>query len=300
MESTNADTEPAGDDADALLEGAADDFFGGAGDEAADGGGSGAGADADAGAAAAAAAAGEDEPFPLRRLRPLVREREELDGNAYADAVADADADADGGGSGGGGSAAAPGEQQVAARSAELAAASKEEGNRLFAARDFEAAAACYTEALRRCPRGADGAAEAALAPQRAVFYCNRAACALALVPPRHEDAIYDCDRALELRPDYAKALARRAASLEATGALDEALRDLQALAAIDPRDQRAASEAARVLALTSERDEKLKAEMLDKLKGLGNSLLGNFGLSLDNFKAVQGPDGAYSISFSR
>jgi hypothetical protein len=40
---------------------------------------------------------------------------------------------------------------------------------------------------------------------------------------------------------------------------------------------------------------------MLDKLKGLGNSLLGNFGLSLDNFKAVKDEKtGSYSISFQR
>lgn len=39
----------------------------------------------------------------------------------------------------------------------------------------------------------------------------------------------------------------------------------------------------------------------LDKLKGLGNTILGKFGMSLDNFKAVQDPaTGSYSISFQR
>lgn len=34
-------------------------------------------------------------------------------------------------------------------------------------------------------------------------------------------------------------------------------------------------------------------------LKGLGNSLLGHFGMSLDNFKAVQDPvTGSYSLSY--
>ena len=41
--------------------------------------------------------------------------------------------------------------------------------------------------------------------------------------------------------------------------------------------------------------------EMLGKLKELGNSLLGKFGMSLDNFKAVKDPaTGSYSISFQR
>ena len=41
--------------------------------------------------------------------------------------------------------------------------------------------------------------------------------------------------------------------------------------------------------------------EMLGKLKDLGNTLLGKFGMSLDNFKAVKDPQtGSYSISFQR
>ena len=38
-----------------------------------------------------------------------------------------------------------------------------------------------------------------------------------------------------------------------------------------------------------------------DKLKDLGNSILGNFGLSLDNFKTVQDPKtGSYNIQFEQ
>lgn len=41
----------------------------------------------------------------------------------------------------------------------------------------------------------------------------------------------------------------------------------------------------------------KMKDEALGKLKDLGNSILGNFGLSLDNFKMQQDPStGSWNI----
>ena len=37
------------------------------------------------------------------------------------------------------------------------------------------------------------------------------------------------------------------------------------------------------------------------KLKDLGNNVLGKFGMSLDNFKAVKDPNtGSYSINFNQ
>ena len=61
-----------------------------------------------------------------------------------------------------------------------------------------------------------------------------------------------------------------------------------------------AAAERLRTLqpALEAKR-EAVKAEMIDTLKGFGNSLLGKFGLSIDNFKAEKDPaTGSYSLSF--
>lgn len=49
------------------------------------------------------------------------------------------------------------------------------------------------------------------------------------------------------------------------------------------------------------ERNEKMKDEMLGKLKDIGNTILGKFGMSLDNFKLNQDPNsGGYNISFQR
>jgi hypothetical protein len=45
----------------------------------------------------------------------------------------------------------------------------------------------------------------------------------------------------------------------------------------------------------------KMKDEALGKLKDLGNTILGNFGLSLDNFKMVQDPQtGGWSINMNK
>ena len=45
----------------------------------------------------------------------------------------------------------------------------------------------------------------------------------------------------------------------------------------------------------------KLKDEALGKLKDLGNSILGNFGMSLDNFKMTQDPtSGGWNISMQK
>ena len=46
--------------------------------------------------------------------------------------------------------------------------------------------------------------------------------------------------------------------------------------------------------------NEKRKTEVIDGLKNIGNSVLGYFGMSLDNFKLEQGPGGGYNISFKQ
>jgi hypothetical protein len=69
----------------------------------------------------------------------------------------------------------------------------------------------------------------------------------------------------------------------------------------IDPSIKSAVESHRRVKQIVDERTEKMKAEMLDKLKGFGNTILGKFGLSTDNFQMVQDPTtGSYSINFSQ
>lgn len=46
--------------------------------------------------------------------------------------------------------------------------------------------------------------------------------------------------------------------------------------------------------------NESRKKEVVEGLKNIGNSFLGYFGMSLDNFKLEQGPGGGYNISFKQ
>lgn len=41
-----------------------------------------------------------------------------------------------------------------------------------------------------------------------------------------------------------------------------------------------------------------MKNEVMGNLKGLGNMILGKFGMSLDSFKLNQNTDGTYNINY--
>jgi tetratricopeptide (TPR) repeat protein len=132
-----------------------------------------------------------------------------------------------------------------------------------------------------------------------AIYHSNRAAVFLQL--GRYEDAIKDCDIAVLLHPRYAKAWMRRSTAYERTERTEEALQDAKVALELDgPSNVMARKAVQRLQKLEDQRLEKLKEETMGKLKELGNSLLGNFGLSLDNFQTVKNADGGYSISFNQ
>ena len=177
------------------------------------------------------------------------------------------------------------------ARDARAASAAKARGNELFAARRLEEALDAYSEALELAPRTPDHEYS------RAVFYANRAACFAELA--RYGDVVSDCTRALELDPRYLKAYVRRSRAHEALESLEDALADVNEALKIDPTQRALAAERSRLETTIRERNEKLKDEMLGKLKEVGNSILGAFGMSLDNFQMVQDPaTGSYSINY--
>lgn len=45
---------------------------------------------------------------------------------------------------------------------------------------------------------------------------------------------------------------------------------------------------------------EKKKDEVMKSLKDLGNKFLGNFGMSLDNFKMNPNGQGGYNVSYQK
>ncbi|KAG7382038.1 cytochrome c oxidase subunit 1 [Phytophthora pseudosyringae] len=173
------------------------------------------------------------------------------------------------------------------------ASGAKELGNKFFARASFLDAIECYTTALKLCPT------EEEYAYNRAVYFSNRAACLMRL--GRSEESVDDCTQAVTLSPTYVKALLRRAEALEKMDKLEEALADYDAVLKIDPTVRTAVKAHERLQKIVHERQEKMKAEMLDKLKGFGNTILGKFGLSTDNFQMVQDPaTGSYSVNFQQ
>ncbi|KAL3759478.1 hypothetical protein ACHAWU_000777 [Discostella pseudostelligera] len=135
--------------------------------------------------------------------------------------------------------------------------------------------------------------------PKLAVYYANRAACLLHL--GRNGEVIDDCDIAILYNPTYTKAYLRRCTAQERVENTEEALKDARLALQLEPNNNATRKLVSRLETIENQRLEKLKEETMGKLKDLGNSLLSNFGLSLDNFNAVQDPKtGGYSISFNQ
>ncbi|RKP09029.1 hypothetical protein THASP1DRAFT_29180 [Thamnocephalis sphaerospora] len=183
--------------------------------------------------------------------------------------------------------------QEVVARVEAL----KKDGNDAFGHARYDDAKEKYREGIQLCP-----------SQQRpelaAVLWANLAACELK--QEQAAEAARSCDNALELHPAYAKARLRRAQANERVGsyvALKSALADYEQVKEESP-DLAAACNAAlaRLPAKIKVQEEREKEEMMGKLKDLGNTILGKFGLSLDNFQMTPngGEGGGYSMSFKQ
>eukprot|EP01018_Ginkgo_biloba_P007648 Gb_03301 [translate_table: standard] len=184
-------------------------------------------------------------------------------------------------------------EEEQKRRSLAQANDAKAEGNRLYAAEQYEEALAQYASALEVAPD------DVIANDMRSMCYANRAICFSKL--NKYEQTVKESTKALELNPTYIKALIRRAEAQERLEHFEEAITDMKKVLEVDASNEQARKTIIRLEPLAAEKREKLKEEMIGKLKDLGNSVLGRFGMSVDNFKAVKDPNtGSYSISFQR
>lgn len=169
----------------------------------------------------------------------------------------------------------------------------KLEGNTLFLKGQYEEALSQYEYALQHAPETPSSI------EIRSKCHANRAACFFKL--GKFEDSIKECTKALELNPTYLKVLLRRAEAHEKLEHYEEAVADMTKVLELDPSHYEAKRAIVRLEPLATEKREKMKEEMIGKLKEMGNSILGRFGMSTENFKAVKDPNtGSYSISFQR
>lgn len=180
---------------------------------------------------------------------------------------------------------------QTVAKDKEKALEAKNKGNQFFSRQKFEEAIECYSEAIALCPEND--------VENGAIYFSNRAACFLML--NNNERTIEDCTNSLSLVPRSIKPLTRRAKAYEKLDQLHEAVEDWKVIVEIDPKDRDNVRQLKQLEEKLKVKNEKMKDEMVGKLKDLGNTILGKFGMSLDNFKAVQDPNtGSYSISFQK
>eukprot|EP00392_Amoebophrya_sp_AT5.2_P008878 g8906.t1 len=183
----------------------------------------------------------------------------------------------------------------------------KEQGNVHFKQGEFALAVECYSDAISFSdPTAEPGSADG---KQLAIYYANRAACYLSL--NELEPAVHDCTDAIEYDPEYTRAWQRRCTASERRGKYSEALEDCKKLLELTPEkgvDGRTRTaeysnlikKQAYLKTKSEAQFEKVKDEMMGKLKDLGNTVLGKFGMSMDNFQVQQQDGGGYSINFKK
>lgn len=166
----------------------------------------------------------------------------------------------------------------------------KEKGNELFKAGNYDDAQEAYSDAIMWCSEE-----EKEL---YSTLFSNRAACYQYLED--WDAVIRDSTKAIEFREDFVKAYHRRCKAYEMQDKMQDALADLKKILELDPSQRPRMEGHLKVVEQKANAQfEKDKAEMMGKLKDLGNSVLGNFGMSMDNFQWVQDPaTGSYSVSY--
>jgi tetratricopeptide (TPR) repeat protein len=143
-----------------------------------------------------------------------------------------------------------------------------------------------------------------------ATLHANAGACLMKL--ERFEECVRRCSKAIALHPSYGKALARRAQAYEKLDDIERAFEDYEKAVVIEEKENGESADARRRMRKSAYREkvnalkpkveakrEETKKEMFKQLRSLGDMVLGNFGLSCDNFKAEKDEKtGGFSLKF--
>mmetsp|Transcript_3318 Transcript_3318/g.2770 ORF Transcript_3318/g.2770 Transcript_3318/m.2770 type:complete len:161 (-) Transcript_3318:21-503(-) len=160
----------------------------------------------------------------------------------------------------------------------------------MYKCQEFIEAQDFYNQAICYCPEEEF--------EQLSIFYNNKGMALLQLV--KEEEALKAFENAIKHNENYLKPRFQRMKLLKKkedyTGAKEEA----EAISKKDPNFAGIQYELKHLEKLEKEKMEKMKDEVMGNLKNLGNTILGKFGMSLDNFKLNQNPDGTYNVNMGQ
>ena len=155
-----------------------------------------------------------------------------------------------------------------------------------------------YIQALNTYNLLLKDAKKAELKEQCCILNCNKGICFNKL--NEYDKALESFKDALKYNKDYSKALCNKMLLLNKKEEYLEAYEDFKRLKTLDYNLWENYRNLEGELSYKAEiQKKKMTDEMLGKLKDMGNSILGKFGLSLNNFQMTPNGQGGYSIQYN-
>ena len=155
-----------------------------------------------------------------------------------------------------------------------------------------------YIQALNIYSLLLKDAKRADLKEQCCILNCNKGICFNKLHD--YDKALDSFKEALRYNKDYSKALCNKMLLLNKKEEYLEAYEDFKRLKTLDYNLWENYRNMENELCYKAEiQKKKMTDEMLGKLKDVGNTILGKFGLSLNNFKMTPNGQGGYSIQYN-
>ena len=155
-----------------------------------------------------------------------------------------------------------------------------------------------YLQALNTYSLLLKDAKRAELKEQCCILNCNKGICFNKL--NEYDKALESFKEALKYNKDYSKALCNKMLLLHKKEEYLEAYEDFKRLKTLDYNLWENYRNLEGELSYKAEiQKKKMTDEMLGKLKDMGNTILGKFGLSLNNFQMTPNGQGGYSIQYN-